>query len=196
MRGLDHRVLRKVARYRRTTAKACSRFGQERTRHAPKGRGCVRRIRVKAHAKGTRKISPSMDSPALLGTQLSPRFVMRPAAWPLYLLPLVFTSQIFRISAFQLLPKILPCQTIALRRTTRLWSNSGSSPRYPAPLLRQRTQHLLFPIPRPAFCQDLHTGTISTDPISTHHSPRSQEVRLPILPDEVACLHDLDTRTP
>ena len=115
-----------MARYRRTTAKACSRFGQERTRHAPKGRGCVRRIRVKAHAKGTRKISPSVDSLALLGIQLSPRFDRRPTARPPYLSPLLFSSQHLSISAFQhfsisafqhLSFYLTPCQTTAVRET-------------------------------------------------------------------------------
>jgi len=102
---LSHRfdMRPKVGRYRRTTAKACSRFGQERTRHAPKGRGCVRRIRVKAQAKGTRKISPRVACPAILGIQLSHRFDMRPAAWPPYLPSLLFSISVFQhfsISAF------------------------------------------------------------------------------------------------
>jgi len=63
-----------------------------------------------AHAKGKRKISPSVDSPASLGIQLSPRFDMRPAARPRYLLPRLFISafQLFSISAFQLLPQACP----------------------------------------------------------------------------------------
>ena len=46
-----------------------------------------------AHAKGTRKNSPSAVRPALLGTQLSPHFDMRPAARPCYLPSLLFPFQ-------------------------------------------------------------------------------------------------------
>ena len=145
---LSHRfdMRPKVGRYRRTTAKACSRFGQERTRHAPKGRGCVRRIRVKAQAKGTRKISPRVACPAILGIQLSHRFDMRPAAWPPYLPSLLFSISVFQyfsISAFQHF-SFYQKSTLAKRQPRRKPLGLGEIhdllPSVQSPLLRQRTQ--------------------------------------------------------
>jgi hypothetical protein len=57
-----------------------------------------------APAKGTRKDSESVDRPPPLAIQLSPRFVMRPAARPPYLPSLLFpfsAFQRFSVSAFQ-----------------------------------------------------------------------------------------------
>ena len=64
-----------------------------------------------AHAKGTRKTSPSAARPALLraallGIQLSPRFDMRPAVGPRYLPSLLFLFSAFQLFSFCLTPPL------------------------------------------------------------------------------------------